>query len=135
MPHTLLVPYPRRVISCESPALSLPVSLISSCSYGTRTRRRTSPRNDETSTEQIFDLHISSIWVATKFPDLSNVARLGQGGQKVVHSADHAHDGAVVLKLIKPNQDAARIAREVLAGKQARCARIPEILRLDLTAT
>ena len=67
-------------------------------------------------------------WVTAQFPDLANVARLGQGGQKVVYSGTHPQDGAVVLKLIKPNQDAARVAREVLAAKQARCPRIPEIL-------
>ncbi|HMG11974.1 MAG TPA: hypothetical protein VK571_02275, partial [Gemmatimonadaceae bacterium] len=34
----------------------------------------------------------------------------------------------MVLKLIKPNQDADRVAREVLAARQARWPRIPEIM-------
>lgn len=73
-------------------------------------------------------------WVAAQFPDLTSVTRLGQGGQKVVYAATHPTDGAVVLKLIKSNQHTERVAREILAAKQARCARIPEILADGATA-
>lgn len=67
-------------------------------------------------------------WLNKQFPDLTSLSRLGQGGQKLVYSATHAQDGSVVLKLIKPDQDAERVTREILAAKQASCARIPEIL-------
>ena len=73
-------------------------------------------------------------WVTAQFPDLTSVARLGHGGQKVVYAATHPTDGAVVLKLIKSNQHIERVAREILAAKQARCARIPEILADGVTA-
>ncbi len=66
-------------------------------------------------------------WVTSTFPALTEIARLGQGSQKVVYSAQHDVDGPVVLKLIKPNQEADRITREVLAAKKASCPRIPAI--------
>ena len=46
---------------------------------------------------------ISPVWLAQKFPELSHLAPLGSGGQKVVFSAAHRHDGEVVLKLLHLN--------------------------------
>lgn len=67
------------------------------------------------------------VWLSTQFPDLTNLARLGAGGQKVVYSANHATHGAVVLKLIQPNQDVERVRREILAVQQVNSPRVPVI--------
>lgn len=66
-------------------------------------------------------------WVTSEFPDLVGLTRLGQGGQKVVYEANHPTEGAVCLKLIRPNQDPERVAREVLAMTQIRCPRVPTV--------
>jgi eukaryotic-like serine/threonine-protein kinase len=67
-------------------------------------------------------------WLAAQFPDLSGLAPLGQGGQKVVFTATHTADGPVVLKLIHPNQDPERVRRELLAVQQVKSARVPRVL-------
>lgn len=66
-------------------------------------------------------------WVATNFPDLTSITGPIEGGQKYVFFADHPTDGSVVLKVIKPNQQAERINRELLAVAQANSTRIPKI--------
>lgn len=70
---------------------------------------------------------IDAAWVSGNFPGLTSVFALPQGGQKWVFSAQHAVDGAVVLKLIKPTTEVERVRREVLAVTQAGSARIPRI--------
>ena len=67
-------------------------------------------------------------WLAAKFPELSNLASLGAGGQKFVFSASHPTDGQVVLKLIYPNQDPERVRRELLAVQRVNCSRVPRVL-------
>ena len=75
---------------------------------GVLARRHLSPPNT-----------IDLAWLASQFPDLSNLTPLSIGGQKLVLSADHPVDGAVVLKLIRPNQDIQTTERELLAIVQS----------------
>jgi serine/threonine protein kinase len=72
--------------------------------------------------------NITAAWLANQFPDLSNIQPLSQGGQKQVFSAVHIRDGEVVLKLMHPQQDAARTKRELLAVAQVQSTRVPAIL-------
>lgn len=74
-------------------------------------------------------------WLSAQFQALTSLARLGVGGQKVVYSANHATHGAVVLKLIKPNQDVERIRREILAVQQVNSPRVPAIHEQGLIST
>jgi eukaryotic-like serine/threonine-protein kinase len=71
---------------------------------------------------------IDLAWLAGQFPDLTNLSPLSRGGQKLVLSADHSVDGAVVLKLIHPNQDAETTNRELLAIVQVSSPRVPRVL-------
>ncbi len=68
-------------------------------------------------------------WLAAHFPELRNVAVLSQGGQKLVVSAVDPRNGDVVLKLIRPDQDAEATQREILAVAQIQSRRVPRILR------
>lgn len=70
---------------------------------------------------------IDLAWLASQFPDLSNLTPLSIGGQKLVLSADHPADGAVVLKLIRPNQDIQTTERELLAIVQVNSPRVPRV--------
>lgn len=74
-------------------------------------------------------------WLTSQFPELTDLARLGAGGQKVVYSANHVTHGAVVLKLIKPNQDVERVRREILAVQQVNSPRVPAIHAQGVLAT
>ena len=67
-------------------------------------------------------------WLKREFPELSDVAPLAQGGQKVVFSARHPTEGPVVVKVILPGQDLARIQREVAAVQQVKSRRVPSVL-------
>ena len=49
-------------------------------------------------------------WVQAHFPDLTNIATLNSGGQKIVFAATHPVDGDVVLKLINPDHVAKTLA-------------------------
>lgn len=73
-------------------------------------------------------MNITATWLATQFPELSNIQPLSRGGQKQVFSASHASDGEVVLKLMHPQQDVARTTRELVAVAQVQAARVPAIL-------
>lgn len=73
-------------------------------------------------------MNITATWLASQFPDLSNIQPLSQGGQKQVFSATHANDGDVVLKLMHPQQDIARTTRELIAVAQVQTARVPAII-------
>jgi eukaryotic-like serine/threonine-protein kinase len=72
--------------------------------------------------------NITAAWLASQFSDLINIQPLSQGGQKQVFSAVHVRDGEVVLKLMHPQQDAARTNRELLAVAQVQSTRVPAIL-------
>jgi serine/threonine-protein kinase len=63
-----------------------------------------------------------------QFPDLSNIAPLNSGGQKIVFEARHPNDGNVVLKLINPGQPNETTDREVLAVQIVQSPRVPRIL-------
>lgn len=67
-------------------------------------------------------------WLSAQFPDLTNLSPIGHGGQKIVLSADHSGDGAVVLKLIHPGQDLERTNRELIAIAQVNSPRVPRVL-------
>jgi serine/threonine protein kinase len=66
--------------------------------------------------------------VRAEFPDLSALTALDSGGQKWVYSAIHPTEGAVVLKVIRPDADLDRIAREIVATRRFTSARVPPIL-------
>lgn len=68
------------------------------------------------------------LWIAQAFPDLQNIHLLGQGGQKIVFSAQHPRDGEVVLKVIHPSQNVEDIRREILAVETIATDRVPRIL-------
>lgn len=68
------------------------------------------------------------VWLAQQFPSLSDLQHIGVGGQKWVFSATHPDEGDIVLKLIRPGQDADRLAREIQAVEQVASARVPRIL-------
>ncbi|MCC6556966.1 MAG: serine/threonine protein kinase [Polyangiaceae bacterium] len=67
-------------------------------------------------------------WLGERFPELSNISLIGEGGQKWVYAASHQEDGPVVLKLIKPNQKSERVSREVRAVQQVNSGRVPRVL-------
>jgi serine/threonine-protein kinase len=66
-------------------------------------------------------------WLQLQFPELHNLAVLGGGGFKIVFSATHATEGAVVLKLIHPAQDPESTRRELLASRRMQPCRVPQI--------
>jgi eukaryotic-like serine/threonine-protein kinase len=70
---------------------------------------------------------ITAVWVASQFPDLTEIAEYPHGGQKWVFGATHPRDGPVVIKLIKPGANAERVQREILAVTQVGSSRIPAI--------
>jgi serine/threonine protein kinase len=74
-------------------------------------------------------------WIATAFPDLTHLAQLGVGGQKLVLSAQHATDGDVVLKLFTPTTDAQTVTREILAVSSIASPLVPAILDQGTTAS
>ena len=71
---------------------------------------------------------IDEAWVKQNFPDLTTITKLGEGGQKLVFSAVHPSEGDVVLKVIKPTQDAERVTREIRAVQEVKSARVPSVL-------
>lgn len=73
-------------------------------------------------------IRLDPTWVQSHFPDLSNIAPLNSGGQKIVFVAEHPVDGDVVLKLINPGQPIETTDREVLAVQIVRSPRVPQIL-------
>lgn len=73
-------------------------------------------------------MSIDLAWLGRQFPDLSSIAPLGSGGQKIVFSARHATDGDVVLKIIHPHHDPESANREMLAVKAVQSPRVPKIL-------
>lgn len=80
-------------------------------------------------------MQIDLAWLAQSFPGLSNLTSLGSGGQKTVYAADHAVDGDVVLKLIKPTQSVETIDREILAVQSVHSPRVPQILEKGVVAS
>lgn len=80
-------------------------------------------------------MNIDIPWLATQFPNLQNVALLSKGGQKLVASARHPQSGDVVLKIIRPDQDAEATQREILAVSQVRSVRVPRIFEQGDIAT
>lgn len=69
-------------------------------------------------------------WLNRNFPQLTDVQPLAQGGQKAVFAARHPTDGDVVLKIILPGQDHARVHREILAVQQINSSRVPRVLEV-----
>ncbi|MCO6438131.1 MAG: serine/threonine protein kinase [Phycisphaerae bacterium] len=79
--------------------------------------------------------NIDTAWLTQQFPDLSNLAPLSDGGQKVVFSATHTADGEVVLKLLRPGNDLETIRRELLAVSQLTSAKVPPILATGIASS
>ncbi|HTT18407.1 MAG TPA: serine/threonine-protein kinase [Candidatus Sulfotelmatobacter sp.] len=73
-------------------------------------------------------VRLDASWVQAQFPDLTNIAALSPGGQKIVFAATHPIDGDVVLKLINPGQPNETTDREVLAVQIVQSPRVPRIL-------
>ena len=73
-------------------------------------------------------------WLCSQFPDLRNIVPLAQGGFKVVFTANHATDGEVVLKIIKPSNPA-EIGREIRAVREIQSPRIPKIFADGIIST
>jgi len=71
--------------------------------------------------------HVDVEWLARQFPDLTALQPLASGGQKLVLAAKHVTDGEVVVKLIHPGTDAARIERELEATTRVQAPRMPRI--------
>lgn len=80
-------------------------------------------------------MNIDIGWLAEQFPDLNNLALLSRGGQKLVASAVDPRNGDVVLKIIRPDQDAEATQRELLAVAQVQSARVPRIFQSGDVAT
>lgn len=74
-------------------------------------------------------------WVTANFPDLSNVAAIGPGGQKYVYSCDHPTDGPVVLKILHAHVDQNTLDREILAVDQVQSPRVPRIFETGRVST
>ena len=72
-------------------------------------------------------MNFPSSWVQPHFPDLTDLASLTSGGQKVVFAATDPTDGLVVLKIIKPSHNNESIRRELLAVQQVQSDRVPRI--------
>lgn len=70
---------------------------------------------------------ITVTWLAPQFPALTALQPLSHGGQKLVFSAVHAVHGAVVLKLMDPQQSEERTSREPFAAERLRASRVPKI--------
>lgn len=70
---------------------------------------------------------VSTDWVSNNFPSLSKVDEIAEGGQKWVFGATHAAYGDVVVKIIKPDIDGQRVAREILAVAKANSPRVPKV--------
>jgi serine/threonine protein kinase len=73
-------------------------------------------------------MNIDGNWLQSQFRDLSGIAPLSRGGQKVVYAATHSTDGSIVLKIIHPTQDPERVRRELLAVHKTGCPRVPRVL-------
>lgn len=74
-------------------------------------------------------------WLQSQFPALTNLRPLNSGGQKQVFRATHVQDGAVVLKIIHPNQDLETTRREILAARQLSGQRVPHIIDVGVLST
>jgi serine/threonine protein kinase len=71
---------------------------------------------------------ISVTWIRQQFPQLSNVAHLAGGGQKIVFSATHPNDGDVVIKIIVATPASLeRLQREILAVQKIASSRVPKM--------
>lgn len=70
-------------------------------------------------------------WLKKCFPDISDFAEIGRGGQKSVYGCRHKTDGEVVLKLFHPSVDPQRAFREVEAARKVSCPRVPRVLEVD----
>lgn len=73
-------------------------------------------------------MNIDPTWLQQQFPDLSNLRRLGHGGQKLVFAGRHPTDGDVVLKLFHLTADPERVVREVQAVQNIQSGRVPRVL-------
>lgn len=74
-------------------------------------------------------------WIASQFPELTDLQPLAKGGQKVVFAAKHANEGDVVLKLLLKASGEERLEREVLAGQLVECDRVPRVFDTGSLAT
>lgn len=74
-------------------------------------------------------------WLKATFPGLSDVERLGRGGQKEVFTATHSAHGPVVLKVFHTGADRERALREVRSSLELAGARIPKTLELGTMAS
>lgn len=73
-----------------------------------------------------------STFITSKFPELSAISELPQGGQKRVFKATHSTLGSVVLKIIQPNVEVLeRTRREILAAEQINSPCVPQILQTN----
>lgn len=74
-------------------------------------------------------------WLGSQFPKLKGLAHIGRGGQKQVFKADHAHHGAIALKLYHPGSNLQRMVREIQAAKALDSPRIAKLLDFGTLST
>ena len=65
--------------------------------------------------------------IVAKKLGLDGIVEVGRGGQKVVYRAKHVVHGDVVLKIILPDGDLARIEREIAVVEKIASARVPAV--------
>lgn len=68
---------------------------------------------------------MSSASIEGLFPNLSDITKIGEGGQKKVFRATHPEYGVIALKLLNKAADLVRLERELLAGKSIQNAHVP----------
>jgi serine/threonine protein kinase len=78
---------------------------------------------------------IDPAWLQQQLPNVSGVARLADGGQKWVFTANHVTNGEVVIKVILPGQNIARTQREIIAVQQVASQRVPPIFEVGTLTT
>jgi serine/threonine protein kinase len=81
------------------------------------------------------NMNVDIDWLRGEFPKLKNLAKLNEGGQKIVFSAIDSRHGYIVLKLIHPSQSEQTIERERLAVDQVQSPRVPRIYETGTVLT
>lgn len=70
---------------------------------------------------------MDSKWIENEFPDLSDIVKIEEGGQKMVFKATHKLHGFVALKLLKKGGETERLEREILASKLIKSNHLPKV--------
>jgi serine/threonine-protein kinase len=80
-------------------------------------------------------MSIDAEWIAEHFPELTDIEPLPPSGQKWVFGARHPLEGSIVVKVVKPTEDAERVRREVDAIAQVASSRVPRVLATGTVST